>query len=94
MGPTKSLQPFSSFHGRSLALTAASGQPAMHTPFETLPAGFINVKNNDIDAIKQATTDMTCAVLLEPVQAEGAASISPTKTFCKKYATGVTARAC
>jgi acetylornithine/N-succinyldiaminopimelate aminotransferase len=67
---------FNSFHGRSLALTAASGQPAMHTPFEPLPAGFVNVKNNNIDAIKAATTDKTCAVMLELIQAEGGVNIS------------------
>src|SRR4030042_2717141 len=36
-----------SFHGRSLAMTAASGQPKMHEPFVPLPGGFINVANND-----------------------------------------------
>jgi acetylornithine/N-succinyldiaminopimelate aminotransferase len=59
-----------SFHGRSLALTAASGQPKMHEPYEPLPVGFINVKNNDIEAIKAATTEKTCAVMLELIQAE------------------------
>jgi len=60
-----------SFHGRSLAMTAASGQPAMHPPYVPLPVGFINVANNDIEAIKAATTDKTCAVMLEPLQGEG-----------------------
>jgi acetylornithine/N-succinyldiaminopimelate aminotransferase len=59
-----------SFHGRSLALTAASGQPKMHAPYEPLPVGFINVPNNDIEAIKKATTERTCAVMLELIQAE------------------------
>jgi acetylornithine/N-succinyldiaminopimelate aminotransferase len=66
---------FNSFHGRSLALTAASGQPMMHTPYEPLPAGFVNVENNDIDAIKRATTDNTCAVMLELIQAETGVNI-------------------
>ena len=59
-----------SFHGRSLALTAASGQPKMHAPYVPLPVGFINVANNDIEAIKKATNEKTCAVMLEPVQGE------------------------
>jgi len=59
-----------SFHGRSLALTAASGQPKMHTPYVPLPVGFINVENNDIEAIKAATKEKTCAVMLELIQAE------------------------
>ena len=65
-----------SFHGRSLAMTAASGQPKMHEPYVPLPVGFINVANNDIEAIKSATTDRTCAVMLEPLQAEGGVNIS------------------
>jgi len=73
----------SSFHGRSLALTAASGSPKMHEPFEPLPVGFINVVNNDIYAIKAATTDKTCAVMLEPVQAEGGINV-PADDYLKK----------
>ena len=65
-----------SFHGRSLALTAASGQPKMHEPYEPLPVGFINVENNNIEAIKAVTTEKTCAVMLEPVQAEGGVNIA------------------
>jgi len=60
-----------SFHGRSLAMTAASGNPGMHAPYPPLPVGFINVANDDIEAIKAATTDKTCAVMLEPLQGEG-----------------------
>ena len=66
----------SSFHGRSLAMTAASGQERMHAPFEPLPLGFVNVANNDIDAIKAATTEKTCAVMLEPIQAEGGVNLA------------------
>jgi acetylornithine/N-succinyldiaminopimelate aminotransferase len=65
-----------SFHGRSLALTAASGQAKMHAPYQPLPAGFINVENNDIDAIKSATTEKTCAIMLEPLQAEGGVNVA------------------
>jgi acetylornithine/N-succinyldiaminopimelate aminotransferase len=60
-----------SFHGRSLAMTAASGQPKMHEPYVPLPVGFINVANNVIKAIVNATTEKTCAVMLELVQGEG-----------------------
>lgn len=65
-----------SFHGRSLAMTAASGQPAMHSPYVPLPVGFMNVVNNDIDAIKAATTAKTCGVMLEPLQAEGGVNVA------------------
>ncbi|HEY96147.1 MAG TPA: aspartate aminotransferase family protein [Dehalococcoidia bacterium] len=72
-----------SFHGRSLALTAATGQEKMHKPFEPLPAGFINVENNSIAAIKAATTEKTCAVMLEPIQAEGGVNV-PIDGFLKQ----------
>jgi acetylornithine/N-succinyldiaminopimelate aminotransferase len=72
-----------SFHGRSLAMTAATGQPKMQEPFRPLPAGFINVVNNDIEAIKSATTEKTCAVMLEPIQAEGGVNL-PVDDFLKK----------
>jgi len=64
-----------SFHGRSLAMTAASGQSKMHEPYIPLPVGFVNVANNDIEAIKTATTDKTCAVMLEPIQGEGGVNV-------------------
>jgi len=72
-----------SFHGRSLATTAASGQEKMHTPYLPLPIGFINVANNDIEAIKLATTEKTCAVMLEPIQAEGGINV-PDDDYLKK----------
>jgi len=72
-----------SFHGRSLAMTAASGQVKMHEPFEPLPVGFVNVFNNDIGAIKAVTTDKTCAVMLEPIQAEGGINV-PDDDYLKK----------
>jgi acetylornithine/N-succinyldiaminopimelate aminotransferase len=74
---------FDSFHGRSLAMTAATGQPKMQGPFQPLPVGFVNVKNNNIDAIKSATTAKTCAVMLEPIQAEGGVNI-PDDDYLKK----------
>jgi len=72
-----------SFHGRSLALTAASGQPKMHAPFEPMPAGFVNVPNNNVEAIKAATTGKTCAVMLELIQAETGVNL-PDNGYLKK----------
>ncbi|MDP2930976.1 MAG: acetylornithine transaminase [Chloroflexota bacterium] len=60
-----------SFHGRSLATIAATGQPKHQQPFTPMPAGFVNVPFNDIEVIKKATTPQTCAVMLEPLQGEG-----------------------
>ena len=65
-----------SFHGRTLAMVAATGQAKHQQPYLPLPAGFINVAYNSIEAIKSATTDKTCAVMLEPVQGEGGVNLS------------------
>ena len=62
---------FNSFHGRTLAMTAATGQPHYQDPYQPLPPGFKNVPFNDIGAMKAATTPQTCAVMLEPIQGEG-----------------------
>lgn len=64
-----------SFHGRTLAMTAATGQARFQQPYFPLPAGFVNVEFNNIEAIKAATTNQTCAVMLEPIQAEGGVNI-------------------
>ncbi|MDR5683689.1 MAG: acetylornithine transaminase [Armatimonadota bacterium] len=60
-----------SFHGRTLATVAATGNPRYHQGFEPLPQGFRFVAYNDADAAAQAVGDATCAVLVEPVQGEG-----------------------
>ncbi len=68
-----------SFHGRTLAMIAASGQKRHQDPYTPVPAGFVNVEFNSIDALKSATTDKTCAVMLEPVQGEGGVNIANRK---------------
>ena len=60
-----------SFHGRTMATLSATGQEKIHKGFEPLVAGFDYVPFNDLDAIRRAVTDETCAVMLEPIQGEG-----------------------
>ena len=62
---------FGSFHGRTLAALAATGQPAKHEPFFPMPDGFRHVAYNDIEALEAAVDPSVAAVLLEPVQGEG-----------------------
>jgi acetylornithine/N-succinyldiaminopimelate aminotransferase len=64
-----------SFHGRTLATVAATGQEKFQKPFPPLPTGFINVKYNSVGAIKSATSQHTCAVMIEPVQGEGGVNL-------------------
>jgi len=60
-----------SFHGRTLATITATGQAKFQAGFEPLPAGFRYVPYNDLSALEAAVDGKTCAVLVEPVQAEG-----------------------
>lgn len=60
-----------SFHGRTLAALTATGQKKFQKGFEPLVPGFKHVPFNDADALRRAITKETCAVMLEPIQAEG-----------------------
>ena len=59
-----------SFHGRTLAALAATGQPKYHQGFQPLPAGFVHVPFNDVEALRAAVSERTCAVFLEPILGE------------------------
>ena len=59
------------FHGRTLATVTASGTERYKAPFTPLPEGFLQVPFNDAKAIEKATSELTVAVLLEPIQGEG-----------------------
>jgi len=73
----------SSFHGRTLAMTAATGQSKFQEPYIPLPEGFVSVEYNNVEAVKQATSEQTCAVILEPVQGEGGVNV-PDDDYLKK----------
>lgn len=60
-----------SFHGRTLTTVTATGQDKYKRPFTPLPAGFKSVPFNDLQALKNAITEKTAAVMLEPIQGEG-----------------------
>lgn len=60
-----------SFHGRTLATTAATGQAYYQATWAPIPDGFKQVPYNDLEALKAAVSDKTVAILLEAVQGEG-----------------------
>ncbi|MGN5518981.1 aspartate aminotransferase family protein [Halopseudomonas sp. Lyrl_26] len=62
-----------SFHGRTFATLAATGNPAVHRGFEPLMPGFVRLPYNDTEAVRRAADCMPniVAVLVEPVQGEG-----------------------
>jgi len=65
-----------SFHGRTLATLAATGQKKYQNGFEPLPQGFKIVKFNDINEVKNAITDKTVAIMLELIQGEGGINVA------------------
>lgn len=65
-----------SFHGRTLAALAATGQKKYQDGFQPLPEGFRTVKFNDIDAVKNAINDKTVAIMLELIQGEGGINVA------------------
>ena len=62
---------FRSFHGRTLATLAATGQPEKHEPFQPLPEGFRHAAWNDLAAFEAALDPTVGAILLESLQGEG-----------------------
>lgn len=67
---------FNSFHGRTMATLTATGQTKFQKGFEPLLPGFKHIPFNDIDVLRHSVTEKTCAVLLEPIQAEGGVHIA------------------
>lgn len=65
------LTAFNSFHGRTLAGIAATGQEKVKKGFEPMVPGFRHVPFNDLDAVRDALSPATVAVLIEGVQGEG-----------------------
>ena len=60
-----------SFHGRTMSTVTATGQDKYKKPFTPLPEGFFTVPFNDLEALKEAVTDKTAVIMLEPIQGEG-----------------------
>jgi len=78
-----------SFHGRTLA-TIATGKVKMQKGFEPIPLGFKKVPFNDLDAVKQAVSKETAAILIEPIQGEGGINVADAsflkdlRTYCNE----------
>ncbi len=78
-----------SFHGRTQAMMAATGQPHYQDNWRPLMPGFVNVEYNNLKQIEDAYNDNTCAVLIEPVQGEGGVNVPDpdylrsVQEFCK-----------
>ena len=66
-----------SFHGRTLATVAATGQEKHKQGFEPLPTGFVHVPFGKIDAVEAALSPRTAAILVEPIQGESGVREAP-----------------
>ncbi len=60
-----------SFHGRTLFTVSVGGQPKYSDGFGPKIQGITHVPYNDLEALKAAISDKTCAVVIEPIQGEG-----------------------
>jgi acetylornithine aminotransferase/acetylornithine/N-succinyldiaminopimelate aminotransferase len=60
-----------SFHGRTLAGIAATGQDKVKKGFEPMTPGFRHIPFNDLEAARAAISPATVAILIEGVQGEG-----------------------
>jgi len=60
-----------SFHGRTMAGIAATGQDKVKKGFEPMMPGFWHIPFNDLDAARKAISPATAAILIEGVQGEG-----------------------
>jgi len=74
------------FHGRTLATLTATAQPKYQEGLSPLPGGFKYVNYNDIEALKAAVSEKTCAILLEPIQGEGGVNM-PDADYLKQVRT-------
>jgi acetylornithine aminotransferase/acetylornithine/N-succinyldiaminopimelate aminotransferase len=72
------LTAFNSFHGRTLAGIAATGQDKVKKGFEPMTPGFRHVPFNDLRAVAEALSPATVAILIEGIQGEG--GIAPAST--------------
>lgn len=65
-----------SFHGRTLATLAATGQDVFHEKFTPLPEGFVFAEANNIESLQQTAEDnKCCAIMLETIQGEGGINV-------------------
>ncbi len=79
------------FHGRTLAMCAATAQEKIQKGFDPMPTGFAYADYNDLESVKAAINERTVAIMLEPIQAEGgiieatADFIKGVEALCKEH---------
>jgi acetylornithine/N-succinyldiaminopimelate aminotransferase len=66
-----------SFHGRSMGALALTSKEAYRAPFEPLPGDVTFVPYGDADALAEAVTEETAAIVIEPMQGEAGVIVPP-----------------
>lgn len=65
------------FHGRSTTIVGFSTEPAYRADFGPFASGFRHFEFGDIESLRAAIDDETCAVLIEPIQGEAGIVLPP-----------------
>ena len=68
-----------SFHGRTFGAVSVTGKDAYREPFEPLVPGVRFAEFNDLESVKAAVNEKTCAIILEPLQGEGGINLATQK---------------
>lgn len=77
-GKTDFISCIGAYHGKSMGSLAATGREKYRKPFEPMVPGYVHVPFNDLQAVENAITDQTAAVIIEPIQGEGGIITSST----------------
>ncbi|MEV6910967.1 ornithine--oxo-acid transaminase [Amycolatopsis sp. NPDC051071] len=73
----------SNFHGRTTTIVSFSTDETARADFGPFTPGFVTVKYGDVDALRDAITEHTAAILLEPVQGEAGVIVPPSGYFAE-----------
>ncbi|MDB5749873.1 MAG: rocD [Ramlibacter sp.] len=69
------------FHGRTSTIVGFSSEPSYRSGFGPFDGGFGHFDFGDLESLKAAASDSTCAVLIEPIQGEAGVILPPPGFF-------------